>query len=261
MDRRIELIISKIKTDPIRVGFCCARRAGESLAFALSTSLQTGNGNNSGSVSERVRLRRAAKLLRNTFLTIKQILKQVGLGSNAHFVRDFRQLYGMTPTAYRRTDQPQSQTTRRRKKKRSATPAKFSRFRQQTVIDYSPAILDCGLPTKLSKSLNGVLKMFFQSSRGINFVRSIIWSNSCLLFLLLGAPAPGQTPETVLARVNDKEITSEAGGRFGRGANLSVATTALRDPESRAREPHHHEDSRERSSRREAFPSKSFANN
>lgn len=39
--------------------------------------------------------------------------------------------------------------------------------------------------------------MFFQSSRGM------------LLMLLLAAPALGQTPETVLARVNDQEITQK----------------------------------------------------
>jgi protein-disulfide isomerase len=39
--------------------------------------------------------------------------------------------------------------------------------------------------------------MFFQSSRGI------------LLLLLLSAPVLGQTPETVVARVNDKEITGK----------------------------------------------------
>ena len=40
--------------------------------------------------------------------------------------------------------------------------------------------------------------MFFQSSRGI-----------CLLILFLTAPVLGQTPETVLARINDKEITQK----------------------------------------------------
>jgi predicted DsbA family dithiol-disulfide isomerase len=40
--------------------------------------------------------------------------------------------------------------------------------------------------------------MFFQSSRGI-----------CLLILFLAAPVLGQAPETVLARVNDKEITQK----------------------------------------------------
>jgi predicted DsbA family dithiol-disulfide isomerase len=40
--------------------------------------------------------------------------------------------------------------------------------------------------------------MFFQSSRAM-----------CLLILLMAAPVLGQTPETVLARVNDKEITQK----------------------------------------------------
>src|ERR1044072_1364390 len=40
--------------------------------------------------------------------------------------------------------------------------------------------------------------MFFQSSRGI-----------CLLVVLLAAPVLGQTPETVVARVNEKEITQK----------------------------------------------------
>ena len=40
--------------------------------------------------------------------------------------------------------------------------------------------------------------MFFQSSRGM-----------CLLILLLAAPVLGQTPETILARINDKEITQK----------------------------------------------------
>lgn len=40
--------------------------------------------------------------------------------------------------------------------------------------------------------------MFFQSSRGI-----------CLLIVLLAGPVLGQTPETVVARVTDKEITQK----------------------------------------------------
>lgn len=45
--------------------------------------------------------------------------------------------------------------------------------------------------------------MFVHSSRGICFLK--LW----FLILLLGAPVLGQTPETVLARVNDKEITQK----------------------------------------------------
>ncbi|HEX7335354.1 MAG TPA: helix-turn-helix transcriptional regulator [Pyrinomonadaceae bacterium] len=64
------------------------------------------------------RLRKAEKLLRTTFLSVKQVLKQVGLGSNAHFVHDFRKQYGMTPTAYRRTVGYTSKRKRRKKVQR-----------------------------------------------------------------------------------------------------------------------------------------------
>ena len=49
--------------------------------------------------------------------------------------------------------------------------------------------------------------MFVQSSRGIVICRSIVWS--CLVIVLLGVAARGQTPETVLARVNNVEITQK----------------------------------------------------
>lgn len=70
------------------------------------------------------RLRKAEKMLRTTFLTVKQVLKHVGLGSNAHFVYDFRKQYGMTPTAYRRTVARKSKRRKRRKKKSSTALGK-----------------------------------------------------------------------------------------------------------------------------------------
>jgi len=48
--------------------------------------------------------------------------------------------------------------------------------------------------------------MVFQSSRGS---KSVAWSSLCLLVVLLAATAQAQTPETVLARVNDKAITQK----------------------------------------------------
>src|SRR6476659_7455643 len=53
------------------------------------------------------------------------------------------------------------------------------------------------------------LKMFFQSSRRIYLRSAATWSNWCLLILLFVAPALSQTPESVLARVGDKEITQK----------------------------------------------------
>ena len=103
MDRRIELIISKIKKD--------TAASWDIHALALLVNLspsrfrhlfkqETGMG--PAQYLKDVRLLRAEKMLRTTFLSIKQILKQVGITSNAHFVRDFRRKYGMTPTTYRR---------------------------------------------------------------------------------------------------------------------------------------------------------------
>lgn len=63
------------------------------------------------------RVRKAEMMLRTTFLTVKQVLKQVGLGSNTHFVNDFRKLHGMTPTAYRRAFWRVQKTRKSRKKK------------------------------------------------------------------------------------------------------------------------------------------------
>lgn len=50
--------------------------------------------------------------------------------------------------------------------------------------------------------------MFVQSSRGLLLFRSVIWS-SYLSIALFGATALGQAPETVLARVNNVEITQQ----------------------------------------------------
>lgn len=126
MDRRIELVIAKLKTEPAA--------AWDFAAFAVLVNLSPSRfrhlfkqetGSTPAQYLKEVRLRRAAKLLRDSFLTIKQILKQTNLGSNAHFVRDFRKLYGMTPTAYRRIMGRHAKRRRRRKNKPSATPGKI----------------------------------------------------------------------------------------------------------------------------------------
>jgi transcriptional regulator GlxA family with amidase domain len=104
MDRRIELVISKFKNE--------TATAWDSTKLAELVNLSPSRfrhlfkqetGTTPAQYLKEFRLRKAEKMLRTTFLTVKQVLKQVGLGSNAHFVRDFRKKYGMTPTAYRRT--------------------------------------------------------------------------------------------------------------------------------------------------------------
>lgn len=48
-----------------------------------------------------VRLERARQLLEDTFLQVKQICSEVGLTDQSHFVRDFKEKYGLTPSEYR----------------------------------------------------------------------------------------------------------------------------------------------------------------
>ena len=48
-----------------------------------------------------VRLRRARELLKNSFLRVKEIAALVGVNDVSHFVRDYKMLFGETPTQTR----------------------------------------------------------------------------------------------------------------------------------------------------------------
>ena len=48
-----------------------------------------------------LRMQQAATLLTTTFLSVKEIVRRVGLADESHFVRDFKRHYGRTPSEYR----------------------------------------------------------------------------------------------------------------------------------------------------------------
>ena len=48
-----------------------------------------------------LRMQQAATLLATTFLSVKEIVRRVGLTDESHFVRDFKRIYGRTPSNYR----------------------------------------------------------------------------------------------------------------------------------------------------------------
>jgi transcriptional regulator GlxA family with amidase domain len=50
---------------------------------------------------KQLRLRKAAALLENTMLSVKEIAGCVGLSDVSRFIKDFRFTYGMTPSRYR----------------------------------------------------------------------------------------------------------------------------------------------------------------
>ncbi|HEV2912039.1 MAG TPA: helix-turn-helix transcriptional regulator [Pyrinomonadaceae bacterium] len=54
-----------------------------------------------------LRMEEARRLLENTFLSGKEIMLRIGITDESHFVRDFKQSYGMTPAQYRARFRPQ----------------------------------------------------------------------------------------------------------------------------------------------------------
>ena len=56
-----------------------------------------------------LRLQQAAMLLTTTFLSVKEIVRHVGLTDESHFVRDFKRFYGVTPSEYRHEAVPSSE--------------------------------------------------------------------------------------------------------------------------------------------------------
>jgi transcriptional regulator GlxA family with amidase domain len=104
MDRRIELIISKLRANTAASWDIPGLAALVNLSPSRFRHLfKQETGTTPAQYLKDIRLAKAEKMLRTTFLSIKQILKQVGITSNTHFVNDFRSKYGTTPTAYRRT--------------------------------------------------------------------------------------------------------------------------------------------------------------
>jgi AraC family transcriptional regulator, arabinose operon regulatory protein len=118
MDRRIELVISKIESE--------TSRSWDTPTLARMVSLSPSRfrhlfkqetGTSPAQYIKELRLGKAQTMLRTTFLSVKQIVKQVGLRSNSHFVHDFRKLYGTTPTAYRRSIWRATKARKSRKRK------------------------------------------------------------------------------------------------------------------------------------------------
>ena len=104
MDRRIELVISKVEIE------IAAAWDNASLANVVDLSpsrfrhlFKQETGTSPAQFLKLLRMRKAEMLLRTTFFSVKEVLKEVGISSNSHFVTDFKKIHGMTPTAFRRT--------------------------------------------------------------------------------------------------------------------------------------------------------------
>lgn len=48
-----------------------------------------------------LRMKQAKRLLEATFLSVKQVMIEVGVNDQSHFVRDFKSVYGLSPLKFR----------------------------------------------------------------------------------------------------------------------------------------------------------------
>jgi AraC family transcriptional regulator of arabinose operon len=114
MDRRIILVISRIESEP------GTRPSDLAELVHLSPSrlrhlFKHQTGTTLTQHLKSVRLCQAEVLLRTTFLSIKEIIVQLGMTSSSNFARAFKQTYGVAPTAYRAMNRASNKNRNQRK--------------------------------------------------------------------------------------------------------------------------------------------------
>ena len=102
MDRRIQVVISALES---RIAHQWNEKELAQLVN-LSTSrlrhlFKTEIGLTAAQYLKSLRMQKAETLLRTTFLSIKEIVSQIGMTSGSHFGREFKKLHGVTPKCYR----------------------------------------------------------------------------------------------------------------------------------------------------------------
>jgi transcriptional regulator GlxA family with amidase domain len=106
MDRRIEIVIAEMEAQiswPWTTAELAALVNLSESRFRHFFKQETGC-----TPAQFLRARRIEQvevLLRTTFLTIKQISILVGLKGGSQLVREFKKIYGVTPTTYRQARQ------------------------------------------------------------------------------------------------------------------------------------------------------------
>lgn len=103
MDQRVLTVIALMKHDPRRA--LPLSRLAESVNLSptrLCYLFKAETGTPPARYLRELRMQDATTLLANTFLSVKEIIAQVGFTDESHFVRDFKRIYGVTPTQYRK---------------------------------------------------------------------------------------------------------------------------------------------------------------
>src|SRR5882724_1693154 len=102
MDHRVEHVISFIRQNYHRKLTLAEMAATVNLSrFRLSHLFKVDTGTSPERFLAKVRLERAKHLLETEFLTVKEVMSQVGISDASYFSRSFKAAYGVTPTKCR----------------------------------------------------------------------------------------------------------------------------------------------------------------
>jgi len=121
MGQRVKLVIELMQGDPSRV-FSLGKMA-ESVNLSATHFcylFKSETGIPPARYLKSLRMRHAATLLTSTFLSVKEIVRRVGLTDGSHFMRDFKRMHGVTPSEYRGRAVTFSVTEMDQKSERSA---------------------------------------------------------------------------------------------------------------------------------------------
>jgi AraC-like DNA-binding protein len=104
MDLRIEKLVALMRDDPTqRLPLSKMAQLVNLSRARLCYLFKSESGISASLYLKSLRMKEAAVLLSTTFLSVKEIMVRVGLGDESHFVKDFKKIYGMTPTEYRKS--------------------------------------------------------------------------------------------------------------------------------------------------------------
>ena len=103
MDARVERVMELMKNDRRRnLPLSKLARSVNLSPARLSSLFKAETGTPPSRYLKLLRMSEAKILLCNTFLSVKEVLAHAGFTDESHFVRDFKRIYGITPTEYRR---------------------------------------------------------------------------------------------------------------------------------------------------------------
>jgi transcriptional regulator GlxA family with amidase domain len=102
MDQRLQIVIALMKAELHRDISLDEIATSVNLSLSrLHHLFKAQTGTTPAQYLRFLRMEQARELLEFTFMSVKQIMVSVGVRDRSHFEREFKRMYGLTPTRYR----------------------------------------------------------------------------------------------------------------------------------------------------------------